>query len=115
MGSNLKFLLAKPKPMPVHVVADLHLHRWPNKRRGPFQSVARTDSESLAALIVAGDLSNKHKVRWQHMVRHLARYIASNRTFLLPSSHDYLRNKKVDIKNAKKLASSLEVELLKIS
>ncbi len=75
--------------MPVLIVADLHLDLWLSVDRDPFQAVDPTIWSSLDVLIVAGDLSNKPKVRWPHMIRHLARYISPERIHLLPGNHDY--------------------------
>lgn len=75
--------------MPVLVVADLHLDMWLQAGRDPFAALAPDLLRSLEGLIVAGDLSNKPKVRWPHMIRHLARYVPADRIHVLPGNHDY--------------------------
>lgn len=75
--------------MPVLVIADLHLDMWLQAGRDPFSALSRELLVSLDGLIVAGDLSNKPKVRWPHMIRHLSRYITPDRIHLLPGNHDY--------------------------
>lgn len=75
--------------MPVLVVADLHLDMWLQAGRDPLAALPPDFLTGLDGLIVAGDLANKPKVRWPHMIRHLARYIAPSRIHLLPGNHDY--------------------------
>lgn len=75
--------------MSVLVVADLHLDMWLQAGRDPFAALPPEFLASLEGLLVAGDLSNKPKVRWPHMIRHLTRYIAPGRIHLLPGNHDY--------------------------
>ena len=75
--------------MSVLVVADLHLDMWLQAGRDPFAALPPEFLASLEGLIVAGDLSNKPKVRWPHMIRHLARYIDPGHIHLLPGNHDY--------------------------
>jgi Icc-related predicted phosphoesterase len=75
--------------MPVLVIADLHLDLWLQSGRDPLAALPPDLLASLDALIVAGDLSNKPKVRWSHMIRHLARYLPAERIHLLPGNHDF--------------------------
>lgn len=73
----------------VLVVADLHLDHWLDARHDPFEGVARETFASLDALIIAGDLSNKPKVRWSKMLRHLEKYVPVESIYVLPGNHDY--------------------------
>ena len=57
--------------MPVLVIADLHLDFWLRVGRDPLAALSSDVLEALDALIIAGDLSNKPKVRWPHMLRHV--------------------------------------------
>lgn len=75
--------------MPILVVADLHLDLWLQTGRDPFAALPPEPLASLDALIVAGDLSNKPKVRWPHMLRHLGRYIDPAKIHILPGNHDF--------------------------
>lgn len=75
--------------MPVLVVADLHLDMWLQAGRDPLAALSPDTLGSLDALIIAGDLANKPKTRWPHMIRHLARYVPVERIHLLPGNHDY--------------------------
>lgn len=75
--------------MPVLVIADLHLDMWLQAGRDPLAALSPSVLCTLEALIVAGDLSNKPKVRWPHMIRQLARYVPVDRIHVLPGNHDY--------------------------
>ncbi|WP_281968268.1 metallophosphoesterase [Roseovarius nanhaiticus] len=71
------------------VLADLHLDGWLAKGRDPFASLDPAKLASLEALIIAGDLSNKPKVRWPRLLAHLSRYVDISRIYLFPGNHDY--------------------------
>jgi len=75
--------------MPVLVIADLHLDLWLRAGCDPLASVDPEIWAGLEAVIIAGDLANKPKVSWPHMIRHLGRYVAPERIHLLPGNHDY--------------------------
>lgn len=75
--------------MPILVVADLHLDMWLQGRRDPLTTLSQELLGSLDALIIAGDLSNKPKVRWPHMIRHLVQYLPAERIHVLPGNHDF--------------------------
>lgn len=75
--------------MHILVTADLHLAFWLQAGRDPLAALDAELLASLDALIVAGDLSNKPKVRWPHMLRHLGRYVEPGRSHLRPGNHDY--------------------------
>ncbi len=73
----------------VLVLADLHLDEWLDKERDPFALLDPAKLASLEALIIAGDLSNKPKVRWPRMLAHLGQYVPLPRIYVLPGNHDY--------------------------
>ncbi len=75
--------------MPALVNADLHLDMWLHQGRDPFTALDPQPLQSLDALIIAGDLSNKPKIRWPQMIDHLGQYIAPDRIHILPGNHDY--------------------------
>jgi predicted phosphodiesterase len=58
------------------IIADLHLDMWLATGRDPLAALDRQVWAGLEALILAGDLSNKPKVRWPKLLAHVARYIA---------------------------------------
>jgi len=73
----------------VMVVADLHLDHWLGAGRDPFDRASCEILASLDALIIAGDLSNKPKIRWSKMLTYLGRYVPPQRLHVLPGNHDY--------------------------
>ncbi|WP_103336024.1 metallophosphoesterase [Pseudotabrizicola formosa] len=75
--------------MPILVVADLHLDMWLQAGRDPLAALSPELLGSLDGVFIAGDLSNKPKVRWQSMIRHLARYVPLEHIHVLPGNHDY--------------------------
>jgi len=75
--------------MTVLIVGDLHLDMWSEADRDPFVALSVAEWSGIEAVIVAGDLTNKPRVRWKYAVRHLVRYIETKRIFILPGNHDY--------------------------
>lgn len=75
--------------MRILVAANLHLDFWLQAGRDPLAALDAELLASLDALIVAGDLSNKPKVRWPHMLRHLGRCVEPGRIHLRPGNRDY--------------------------
>lgn len=62
---------------------------WLQECRDPLAGLDPQFLASLDALIIAGDLSNKPKVRWPRMIHHLGRHVAQDRIHILPGNHDY--------------------------
>jgi hypothetical protein len=77
----------------VLIVADLHLDQWLASGRDPFAALDPDDLSQLDALIVAGDLSDKPKVRWPHALDHIAKYVDPGKTWIVPGNHDYYHHK----------------------
>lgn len=73
----------------VLVLADLHLDEWLAEGCDLLTFLDPAMLASLDALIVAGDRSNKPKVRWPKMLAHLARYVPASCIYVLPGNHDY--------------------------
>ena len=73
----------------VLVVGDLHLDRWLSEGRDPFAALAPDGLRSLDALIIAGDLADKPKVRWRAALAHLSRLVNPARIHVVPGNHDY--------------------------
>lgn len=71
------------------VVGDIHFDRWAEAGRDPFAFLRPEDWANLDALIVAGDLTNKPRVRWKYALRYLARHIDPGRIHIIPGNHDY--------------------------
>ncbi|SOH93981.1 Calcineurin-like phosphoesterase [Monaibacterium marinum] len=75
--------------MRVLVLADIHFDMWEAAGRDPFAALPAADWTQLDAVIVAGDLANKPKVRWKTALRHLSQYIAPELIHVFPGNHDY--------------------------
>lgn len=75
--------------MHILVVADLHLDMWMEAGRDPFSAIDPEDWSGIAAVFVAGDLTNKPRVRWKYAIRHLSKYIDPGRIYITPGNHDY--------------------------
>jgi predicted MPP superfamily phosphohydrolase len=71
------------------IVADLHFDMWQAEGRDPFATLLPEDWAQVGALFIAGDLTNKPRVRWKYAMQHLARYIAPERIHIIPGNHDY--------------------------
>ncbi|KJS41379.1 MAG: hypothetical protein VR71_18570 [Roseovarius sp. BRH_c41] len=71
------------------IIADLHLDMWLATGRDPLAALDPEVWAGLEALIIAGDLSNKPKVRWPKLLAHIGRYIAPDRIHVFPGNHDY--------------------------
>lgn len=69
--------------------ADLHLDHWLGNGRDPFASLDTAKLAALDALIMAGDLANKPKVRWPKVLGHLGQYVSLSRIHVFPGNHDY--------------------------
>ena len=75
--------------MSILVLADLHLDRWLNEGRDPFAALDPDLLASLDALFLAGDVTNKPKVRWPKAFVHIGKYIDLRRVHVVPGNHDY--------------------------
>lgn len=75
--------------MPVLVLGDLHLDQWLELGRDPFAILDRSFWAELDALIIAGDLCDKPKVRWAPMLAHIGRYVPLDRVHVFSGNHDF--------------------------
>ena len=75
--------------MSLLVLADLHLDLWWEADRDPLAALRPDDWAQFKAVIIAGDLTNKPKIRWKYAIRCLARHIAAHRIHIIPGNHDY--------------------------
>ncbi len=75
--------------MSVLVIADLHFDFWLSDGRDPFAALDPELLASLDALILAGDITNKPKVRWHKAFQHIGKYIDPRRIHVIPGNHDY--------------------------
>ncbi|PRX11943.1 UNVERIFIED_ORG: hypothetical protein BCL66_101441 [Martelella mediterranea] len=74
---DLIYRFANVNIMPVLITADLHLDQWLGEGRDPFAALPPETFGTLDALIIAGDLADKPKIRWPRMLQHLRRHIDS--------------------------------------
>jgi Icc-related predicted phosphoesterase len=75
--------------MTVLIAGDLHLDMWSEANRDPFAALSSAAWSGIEAVIVAGDLTNKPRVRWKYAIRHLSKYIDPGRIYITPGNHDY--------------------------
>ena len=70
------------------VIADLHLDLWNKSGRAPFSEVEQHISE-LDMLVLAGDLTNKPKIRWNPAFQKLSKLLAPEKIHVFPGNHDF--------------------------
>ncbi len=75
--------------MSVLVLSDLHFDHWLEQGRDPFSYQSWDFWAGLDALIIAGDLCDKPKVRWRPMLAHIGRYMPLDRVYVMPGNHDF--------------------------
>ena len=78
--------------MPVLVLADLHLDIWQEANRDPFIDLEDKFWADIDALIIAGDLSNKPKVRWAPLLTRIGQRFPLDRVYVVPGNHDYYQH-----------------------
>lgn len=71
------------------IISDLHMDLWGAAGRDPFDNEAGGRLADLEALVIAGDLTNKPKVRWPHALEAIGRRIDLARVWVMPGNHDY--------------------------
>ncbi|MEM9342825.1 MAG: metallophosphoesterase [Pseudomonadota bacterium] len=74
--------------MRVLILSDLHHDFWAESGRDPFKGIEELLS-SLDHILLAGDLTNKPKVRWKQAFQDLARHVALDRVSVFPGNHDF--------------------------
>lgn len=70
----------------VLIAADMHLDAWAAQG---LNALDLLDFNGVDALIIAGDLTNKPKVRWKQAFAQIGERIALDRVWLIPGNHDY--------------------------
>ena len=70
------------------IISDLHDDFWAEANRNPFEGIEEQFG-GLDHLLIAGDLSNKPKVRWQFALEKLSRLLPLDRVSLFPGNHDF--------------------------
>ena len=70
------------------VLSDLHDDFWSDAGRDPFEGSVQLMSR-VDHLLLAGDLSNKPKIRWKHAFERLSRILPLDRVSVFPGNHDF--------------------------
>lgn len=70
------------------VLADLHYDFWAEAKRDPFAGIEAEMAE-LDLLILAGDITNKPKIRWKQAFARLAEMVDPAKTHVFPGNHDF--------------------------
>lgn len=70
------------------VLSDLHDDFWADSGRNPFAGIERL-IEGVDHLILAGDLSNKPKVRWKYAFERLSQLLPLCKVSVFPGNHDF--------------------------
>ncbi len=78
----------EPKYGRVLILSDLHWDFWDDDKRDPL-FMAKPFLEGVDAVIIAGDLTNKPKVRWNLAIEYLKKYFPADKIFIFPGNHDY--------------------------
>jgi len=70
------------------ILSDLHDDFWADQGRDPF---ARCEDllDGLEAIVLAGDVSNKPKVRWKYAFERLRRRFGDLPIHVFPGNHDF--------------------------
>ena len=74
--------------MRVLILSDLHDDFWAECGRNPFEGVEGLVSE-VDHILLAGDLSNKPKIRWRHAFERLSRLLPLDCVSVFPGNHDF--------------------------
>jgi 3',5'-cyclic AMP phosphodiesterase CpdA len=70
------------------VLSDLHDDFWSDKGRDPFVT-CEDIVEGLEAIVLAGDVSNKPKVRWKYAFQRLRDRFGDIPIHVFPGNHDF--------------------------
>lgn len=74
--------------MRVLILSDLHDDFWAEAGRNPFDGVEGLLSE-VDHILLAGDVSNKPKIRWKYAFERLSRLFPLDRVSVFPGNHDF--------------------------
>lgn len=74
--------------MKLLVLSDLHDDFWADSGQNPFSGIERTIGD-LDHLLLAGDLSNKPKVRWKQAFKRLSQLLPLSKVSIFPGNHDF--------------------------
>ena len=91
------------------ILADLHHDFWMEAKRNPFEGIEE-DIASLDLLLLAGDLTNKPKVRWTKALKALTQMLAPDKIKVFPGNHDYYQFRIDDENRLRDFATAAGVE-----
>ncbi len=74
--------------MRVMILSDLHDDFWAACKRDPFSGLEELMS-GLDRLVLAGDISNKPRVRWKYAFERLSKLISLDKIAVFPGNHDF--------------------------
>ncbi|MGB0844219.1 MAG: metallophosphoesterase [Alphaproteobacteria bacterium] len=94
--------------MRILILSDLHDDFWADCNRDPFNGVEHLIAQ-LDYLILAGDVSNKPKVRWKYAFERLSRLLPLEKVFVFPGNHDFYNFRIDDEDRLENIASSFGV------
>jgi len=70
------------------ILSDLHDDFWAESGRDPFRGIEHLIGD-LDHLLIAGDLTNKPKVRWKYAFGRLSQLLPLSRVSIFPGNHDF--------------------------
>ncbi len=70
------------------VLSDLHDDFWADSGRNPFSGIKDLIGD-LDHLLLAGDISNKPKVRWRYAFERLSQLLSLSKVSVFPGNHDF--------------------------
>ncbi|MEM8837783.1 MAG: metallophosphoesterase [Pseudomonadota bacterium] len=94
--------------MRILILSDLHDDFWADYRRDPFKGI-EDEIADLDLLLLAGDISNKPKVRWRYAFERLSRLMPLERVAVFPGNHDFYDFEIDGEERLQEIASSLGV------
>jgi len=74
--------------MRILVLSDLHDDFWSECNRNPFDGIEGLIAD-LDHVLLAGDISNKPKIRWKYAFERLSRLLPLERVSVFPGNHDF--------------------------
>jgi predicted phosphodiesterase len=91
--------------MNIFFLADLHFDFWQQECPEKLDSLIPL-LEKADALILAGDITNKPKVRWNTAFEWLTHYIDASKIYVIPGNHDFYSHTLDDEQRLQDIAES---------
>ncbi|WP_300020065.1 metallophosphoesterase [uncultured Roseobacter sp.] len=74
--------------MKLLVLSDLHDDFWADAERDPFAGIEHLVGD-LDHFLIAGDLTNRPKVRWKYAFERLSQLLPLSKVAIFPGNHDF--------------------------